>query len=662
MFRVLCLGAVVQAFGLSFDLRDPKERPTTKVVYLLKDIQKDLESEAAADLETFEKFKCWCTENAEGKAKAIELAQRGTKENEELVSQLISKAERLQAEIESTEDELQKNRAALDTATALRKQQNAEFLSDEERLSADITAVEDAITVMVGSGNQVAFLQANKFNAVKPMLAAILDKHSDRISSNDHELVLDFLQSERGNGVETVLGVLNGLKDDFDADLNRVVDTEKKAVKEYKYLSEAKQEEIETNIRQIEKNKEERADADEDRAQAKKEIKDLQAQIGADSEFAEEVKMQCADMDKQWEERKVLRADEMKAMSKAIDTLDSEEAQDNFAKSISFLQESQHPEGSKVLRQRAAETLASAGMYDQRLVTLAMQTKIDKFTKVKKAMDEMVASVKQQIEDEVQQKDFCVKSFNENQIQTESKTRDRDDLQAAQNAIDLKTPSDKVQLLQDEVAELKKQLKLASLNRKQENVEFQKFIPEVRETQRLLKLALEELGKFYNRQPATAFVQHFGETNPKAPAGFKDYKANGQSFGVMSMIQQLISETKASEKLSEREEASAQKAYDKFATETTSSVQMKEKAIANTKAAKAKLEKKLVQIRKAKEAVQYELDVLASTEENLHGSCDFLLTSFDFRQAAMKEEIESVNKAKAILSGASFAEIQLYGR
>ncbi|CAL1158520.1 unnamed protein product [Cladocopium goreaui] len=52
-----------------------------------------------------------------------------------------------------------------------------------------------------------------------------------------------------------------------------------------------------------------------------------------------------------------------------------------------------------------------------------MQMKIDKFTNVKKAMDDMVFALKKEQADEVKQKDFCVEEFRKNQLQTEDKTR-----------------------------------------------------------------------------------------------------------------------------------------------------------------------------------------------------------------------------------------------
>mmetsp|Transcript_25812 Transcript_25812/g.36138 ORF Transcript_25812/g.36138 Transcript_25812/m.36138 type:complete len:147 (-) Transcript_25812:85-525(-) len=92
---------------------------------------------------------------------------------------------------------------------------------------------------------------------------------------------------------------------------------------------------------------------------------------------------------------------------------------------------------------------------------------------------------------------------------------------------------------------------------------------------------------------------------------------------------------------------------------TTASVEKKEAAISDKKAEKARLEKTLVQTRQGREGAEDALENLANTKAGLHESCDFLMQNFEARQAARSEEMDSVKKAKAILSGATFAEIQL---
>merc|ERR1711930_39481 len=63
-----------------------------------------------------------------------------------------------------------------------------------------------------------------------------------------------------------------------------------------------------------------------------------------------------------------------------------------------------------------------------RLATLAAKVRLDAFTRVKKAIDDMIATLLKEKEDEIKHKDFCVKELNENQLQTERKTREKEDI------------------------------------------------------------------------------------------------------------------------------------------------------------------------------------------------------------------------------------------
>merc|ERR1711957_1063679 len=209
--------------------------------------------------------------------------------------------------------------------------------------------------------------------------------------------------------------------------------------------------------------------------------------------------------------------------------------------------------------------------------------------------------------------------------------------------------------LKAEIAEMQVQLKRAGENREKENKEFQMTVADQRETQKLLQAALNVLAEFYGKK-AAAFLQKQEPVGPPPPPGFEAYKKNAASGGVMSMIQQIISDAKAMEAETIRSEEDAQKAYEDFVKETNASIEAKSKDIINKSELKAKAETDLVETKEAKEAVMLELEQLSNYNAQLHQSCDFILKNFDLRQTARDEEVEALRQAKAILSGAKFEE------
>merc|ERR1719340_311992 len=99
-------------------------------------------------------------------------------------------------------------------------------------------------------------------------------------------------------------------------------------------------------------------------------------------------------------------------------------------------------------RQRASKLLSAAAsrLHNPKLVTLAYRVKLDAFTRVKKAIDDMIAQLLKEKEDEIKHKDFCVDEFNKNQLQTEKKERDKQDLIARIEdlALTIKTLSEEI--------------------------------------------------------------------------------------------------------------------------------------------------------------------------------------------------------------------------
>jgi uncharacterized coiled-coil protein SlyX len=300
---------------------------------------------------------------------------------------------------------------------------------------------------------------------------------------------------------------------------------------------------------------------------------------------------------------------------------------------------------------------AAAKLQSPRLATLAVQVRLDAFTRVKKAIDDMIAQLLVEKKDEIKHKDFCVDELNTNQLQTEKKEREKQDLIARiedlEMTIDQLTKA--IDNLKKEIAEMQVQLKRAGEDREKQNKEFQQTVADQRETQKLLQAALSILAEFYGKKDA-AMLQRQEPVGPPPPAGFEAYKKSAASGGVMSMIQQIISDAKAMESETIRAEEDAQKAYEDFVKETNASIEAKSKDIVNKSEDKAKAEADLVEAKESKEAVMLELEQLSNYNAQLHQSCDFVLKNFDLRQTARDEEIEALRQAKAILSGAKFEE------
>merc|ERR1719456_737315 len=292
-------------------------------------------------------------------------------------------------------------------------------------------------------------------------------------------------------------------------------------------------------------------------------------------------------------------------------------------------------------------TLASPESPRNRLSTLALSVELDAFTKVKEAMDKMVAELKAEQEDEVKTKTFCDTEFDKNAKMTYKKTEEKEDLEAKieELAALMKKLAEEIEEAKERIAEAKENRKQASQDREAENKEYQQVVADQRATQEILAKALARLELFYKKK---SLLQKGAQT---PPVQFNKYKKNAGASPVMGMIEQIIEDSKAMETEAVKGEAEAQAAYETFVKDANMEIATLSTAILEkTKAIEgAKLETETAQ--SDLEATNNELADLAAYKDDLHAQCDFLIKNFTIRQNARLAEIEAIQEAKAILSG-----------
>jgi len=663
--------------SLEFDEAAAKNRPVSKVITLLKDMLKQLEKEAEEDEEIYDKLACWCETNDKEKTKSIADAEAKIEDLTTKIEELTALSAKLNTEIKNLESEVAKNQEALDKATAIREKQLAEFNAEEKDLLESISALKAAVTVL-SKHQGGAFLQLPQSHLIgvattlqhelqkhAPLLRGIITPSQRRSAASFIQAPQDyfdakptFKQSYAPQSGE-IFGILTQMLETFQANLAQSQKEEQENQKAYEDLKAAKEAEIAAGQEQIDKKTSELADTDEKNAAAKEDIEDTKKSLAADEEFLMMLKEKCSMTDKEWEERQKTRQLEMEAVSKALAVLSGDDAHDLFTRTFNpaFLQEGSQ---NTMAREQASKLLSQVAkkLNSPRLSTLAYRVRLDAFTRVKKAIDDMVAQLTKEKEDEIKHKDFCVDEFNTNQLQTEKKEREKKDLIAKIEDLEMtiKALTDAIAKLKAEIAEMQVQMKRAGEDREKENKEFQTTVADQRATQKLLKAALTVLQDFYGKK--AAFLQNHRQepAGPPPPPGFEEYKKNAASGGVMDMISQIISDAKAMEAEAIRSEEDAQKAYEDFVKETNASIEAKSKEIVNKSSEKAKAEDELVETKESKEAVMLELEQLSNYNAELHQSCDFVMKNFDVRQTARDEEIEALKQAKAILSGAKFEE------
>merc|ERR1719155_84267 len=556
---------------------------------------KQLEKEAEEDEEIYDKMACWCETNDKEKTKSIADAEARIADLTTKIEELTASSARLNTEIRNLEKEVAANQAALDKATAIRQKELAEFNEEEKDLLGSISALKSAVTVL-SKHNSLLQMPESHVVGVAASIQNVMQKHSAMLSGilthSERKAVSAFIQApadyfdaeptfKQSYAPQSgaIFGILKQMKETFESNLSNSQKEEMANQKAYEDLKAAKEEEIAAGQAQIDSKTAELADTDEKNAQAKEDVADTKKSLSADEQFLMVLKEKCSMTDSEWEERQKTRQLEMEACSKALAVLSSDDAHDLFTKTFNpaFVQKESSMHSER--RAEASKLLSSVAQKTQnpRLATLAVRERLDAFTRVKKAIDDMVAQLLKEKEDEIKHKDFCVEEFNSNELQTEKKEREKADLIAKIEDLEMtiKQLTEAIDQLKSEIAEMQVQLKRAGEDREKENKEFQMTVADQRATQKLLTAALNILKGFYEKKAKAALLQKQEPAGPPPPPGFEAYKKNAAAPGVMGMIQQIINDAKAMEAETIRSEEDAQKAYEDFVKDTNGSIEEK---------------------------------------------------------------------------------------
>merc|ERR1719413_6432 len=427
---------------------------------------------------------CWCETNDKEKTKAIADAEAKIEDLTTKIEELTANSARLNTEIKNLEKEVARNQDSLAKATALREKQLAEFNAEEKDLLESISALKAAITVLSKHhGGSLLQLPRTHALSVAATVQHEMQKHAAMLrgvlTRSERNLITSFIQAPADYFDATptfkqsyapqsgeIFGILKQMLETFESNLSQSQKEEMSAQKAYEELKAAKEEEIAAGQAQIDTKTQELADTDQKNAQSKEDIEDTRNSLSADEQFLMMLKEKCQMTDSEWEERQKTRQLEMEAVSKALAILSGDDAHDLFTKTFnpSLLQKEKSMNSER--REEASKLLQAVAqkLQNPRLATLAVRVRLDAFTRVKKAIDDMVAQLLKEKEDEIKHKDFCVDEFNTNEMQTEKKEREKADLTAKIEDLELtiKQLTEAIDALKAEIAEMQVQLKRAA--------------------------------------------------------------------------------------------------------------------------------------------------------------------------------------------------------
>merc|ERR1719166_804177 len=694
---LLCLAPVAQGGG-------GHENPIRKVVTLLQDMQAKVTAEGKKQEALFAKFMCYCKTSGETLAASIAAA----KDKIESLGAEIKAAGENKKQTEQNLKEHQASRAeaktAMAEATALREKEAKAFNQLASDSNVNLSALTAAIAA-IEKGMGGAFLQTIAANSLKRF---IMEKA--QIPDDTRQELLAFLsgtQPAAGYIPQSgeIVGILKQMRDTMDKDLADATSEEDTAKQTYLALMKAKTKEVATLTKQIEEELKRVGELDAFLANGANDLEETEAALAADTKFLQELETGCDTKTKEWEVIQKTRAEELLALAETIKVLNDDDALELFKKTLpsagaSFLQVATTAAATRAralaaLRQglspRGSPLPAHPGTY---LIELALNGKQMGFEKVIAMIDEMVVNLKKEQQEDDAKKEYCLAQLD---VTDDKKKELEQSISDSETAIEdmegaIATLVSEINALEAGIKALDKSVAEATDLRKSENADYKELMTNDSTAKEVLLWAKNRLYKFYDPKlykppPARSLTE--GETiyesfggavptpvpsgiagtgigaalaqvaPPPPPETFGPYtKKTEESHGVIEMIDILIADLDKEMQEAGVEEDDAQKEYEVMMQESAKKRAQDTAAVTQKTSAKAETEEALEAEKTRKADTTKELMLTLEAIRSLHMECDWLLKYYSVRKEARTSEIESLGRAKAVLSGADYSLIQ----
>jgi len=675
-----------------------RANPIRKVVTMLQNIQKKVEQEGEAEEELFKKFMCYCKNGAGDLAKSIDTLEAKLSDVAASLKSSEGQAEQLKADLKAHKSDRATAKTAIAEATKLREKEAAAFASDKAESETNIDAITKAVAALE-KGSGAAFLQSSAAANLKALVQS-----KDDLQSRD-EIVAFLQDGDSSEGSGEIIGILKQLGDEMSADLADATKTENDKIAGFDELVAAKKKEISALTQAIEEKMTRVGEIEVSIAEMKGESGDAVDDLAADKKFLADLDKNCETKKAEWDDIVKARSEELLALADTIKMLNDDDALDLFKKTLpsasSFMQVQMTETAT---RQRALDAIheiqRKSNHPSHRLdfISLALHGKKVGFEKVIAMVDEMMGVLKTEQAEDTKKKEYCEAEFDKADDEKKELERGVSD---AQTAIDdaketVATLADEIKAVSQGIKDLDKQVAEATEQRKEENAAYKELMASNGAAKELIGMAKNRLNKFYNPKlykappkrelteeeriavnmgetlaptPAPGGIAGTGITAlaqvsehadpgpaPEAPGPFK--KKSEESNGVIAMMDLLVKDLDKEMTVAETEEKDAQADYESMTADAAKKRADDSKLLEDKESARADAQASLQTEKDNKASTSKKLMGVNEYIASLHADCDFVLKYFDVRKEARTDELDALDKAKAVLNGADYSFLQ----
>jgi len=655
--------------------------PVQKVVELLEDCKGKIEKDLAAEAAVMEEYTTFCDDELKSKGYAIETATREIGELEAAIADGSATSIAMADEIATLGTEAAAKSKELYDATAVRKAANGDFTAAEAEL---VKSVDECSRAVVALEKGMALLQGGKRKEAKKEMKAVTmaltsivgaisietestrklksflqqtntESDNDDLSLKQPQAKMVAYESKSGGIIQTV----KDMQAKAEGELSDLRKKEMADAHEFKMLSSNLEAEISHNSEKTSAATKAKASAEESKATAEGDLAETTKTKAADEEYSATLKTECELAASEWSSRQASAKEEMAAIDKAKEILVSGvvafvQSGSKLTKRADFDDDSESDAASEV-RVKLVKKIQTLGkqFHSFGLMQLASVAGSDPFVKIRGLIEDMIAKLLKEAQEEATQKAFCDEEMGKSKASQAEKTATIDKLQTRIDGASatIAELTEAVKTLEAEVADIDSAQAEATKIRTTESADNKKAIADFSQSADAVVKAMGVLKSFYE---GSALIQTSSKTTRPSFGGAK----SDTGSSIISVLE--VAESDFTRLLAETETAedAAAEAYEKSSKENALSKTTKE---TDAKAKASEIKSLTVQLGHSKEdhaSTSAELDAVLAYIDKLKPQCEEKAMSYAEKKAAREAEIAGLKEALEILEGSSFLQTQ----
>jgi len=642
---------MVQFFRLIFSwtlLLSATSSPISKVLELLGDMQAKVKKEALEAEEAVKEQEVYCERRASDLGYSIQTNKNAKEELEARISKAEGKLETVEDSIQEVLSGLQSNEANLESSKSLRSKEKAQFSTAQQNLMDTMESMKKAVAVLeseAAKGQSSSLIQVQKAPDVLAAFDAMVS--SAMIGAADADGLTAFMQnSEEASELApsapvyegksgSIVEMLEDMQDKANAELKELRSKEASARHAFEMLQQSLQDQMSFAQEEVSKLKSNLAQTQVSKSADEKDLQEATTNVEADNKELEDLTMECRKKKDNYRRQEKDMAEELDAIDAAkaalVEKTGGEEQGVSFLQVVSSNGASDQPV-VKLLQDAALRTNSSSLALLSRRIRSVLRSDLtsgaDAFDKIKTMLSDMIENMQKELRKAADKKAYCDKELSKAKGKQEGKQDELEDLQtkidaAASKSATLKAEASDLQKALATLAET--EVNMTQLRAK-EKAQFEKTVPEVKESIEGVKMALRVLREFYG---GTA----------------KASENKGTATGIIGMLEVVESDFAKNLAQMRVAESTAEGDFKKELQDMKLEKTRKEKDMKYKIQASQRLEADLQELQSDTENTKTELSAIEEFNNGLTAECTVPPESFKEKQAKRQEEIQGLKTA-----------------